>query len=211
VRHNEGDVGGLRPGAPRHRQERGAALIEAALLIPVLLLIVFAVLELGMMFKSATVTSSSSRAGVRLAAATYAPAPAVGSGTAENPDKRGVGDLVASAVAEVLRDRQSGDTPQQLRIYRAQANGTPVGGDFTACATDCLRYVWNGTSWTYSGGTWSSPDACGATLHSIGVYVSVRHEPSNDFIPLGKTLDEYSVMRLEPRPFNQCTGPGGES
>ena len=180
-------------------------------MLPVVLLVVFAVLEFGMLYRSATVTSSASRAGVRLAAATYAAAPAVGSGTAENPDKRGVADLVASAVAEVLRERQSGDTPVQLRIYRAQANGQPIGGSFETCATDCLRFSWDGAAWAYVDGTWSAPDACGASIPSIGVYVSVRHEPSNDLIPLGKTIDEHSVMRLEPRPFNQCTGPGGET
>jgi len=193
------------------RHERGAALVEAAVLLPVVLMIVFAILELGMMFKSATVASSASRAGVRLASATYAPAPAGGAGTADNPDKPGVGGLVASAVAEVLRDRQAGDTPQLLRIYRSQADGTPVGGNFSTCATDCLRYSWNGSGWAFQGGTWTSPDACGAVLHSVGVYVSVRHEASNDFFPLAKTIDEFSVMRLEPRPFVQCTGPGGES
>jgi hypothetical protein len=201
---------GIRERAERRRRDGGAALVEAALVVPIVILIVLAVFELGMMFKSATVANTATRAGARLASSTYALAPTTG-GTADNPNKRGVADLVASAVTEVLRDRQSGDTPQELRIFRAQANGTPVGGDFTACATDCHRYAWNGTSWVHQGGSWDTPDACGSTLHSVGVYVTVRHEAQNGVIPLRRTLDEVTVMRLEPRPGNQCTGPGGES
>ena len=104
----------------QRRQDGGAALVEAALVIPVVLLVVLAVFELGMMFKSATVASSASRAGARLASATYAstsPTTVVGApvGTAV---RSGVPALVAGAVTEALRDRNSGDTPVALRIYR---------------------------------------------------------------------------------------------
>ena len=191
-------------------RDRGAVMIEAALILPILLLIVFAVLELGMMYKSATVASSASRAGVRLASSTYALAPNSG-GTAANPDKRGVADIVAGQVTETLRDRNTTDTPVAMRIYRATADGTPVGGNFTTCATDCLHYRWNGTSFVYDSGTWLTPDACGSVMQSIGVWVSVRHDATNSYIPISRTLGEKSVMRFEPRPSFQCTGPGGET
>jgi Flp pilus assembly protein TadG len=181
--------GTVRSGAPRGR-ERGAVLVETAIVLPVLLMMVFAILEIGMTLRTSTVTSSSTRAGARYAAANYALA-------------------TTPAARLTLRDRQSGDTPQVLYIYRAGATGAPAAGSFASCTTDCLRYAWNGANFVYQGGTWDTPDACGAAINSVGVYVTVLHNTRNTFIPLSTTVDEYTVMRLEPKDPILC--PNGES
>jgi Flp pilus assembly protein TadG len=58
----------LRPGVRRHgRDQRGAVVIEFALIVPLLLLIVFGVLDFGYMLNRTTIVSNASRDGVRTA------------------------------------------------------------------------------------------------------------------------------------------------
>jgi Flp pilus assembly protein TadG len=66
-------LGSLR--APRRRRdERGAVIVEFALVVPLLLLLVFGILEFGYMMNRATLTSNASRDGAREASlgGTYA-------------------------------------------------------------------------------------------------------------------------------------------
>ena len=51
----------LRPSRPSDRpsRERGAALIEAAIAIPVFVLIVFFILELGLLFRDSLTTDNA--------------------------------------------------------------------------------------------------------------------------------------------------------
>lgn len=52
-------------GEPRKRRERGAALIEAAIVIPLLLLLVLGVVEYGFMVNRGTVINNAAREGAR--------------------------------------------------------------------------------------------------------------------------------------------------
>src|SRR5207302_666665 len=60
-----GDRSGDRGG------DRGSALVEAAIILPVVALMIFGIVEIGFLFRSATIVSTSSRSGARLAAAQY--------------------------------------------------------------------------------------------------------------------------------------------
>jgi Flp pilus assembly protein TadG len=197
--------GVARTSASPRRRERGAVLVETALILPILLMIVFAILEIGMTLRTSTVASSSSRAGARYAASNYSLATTAAARLTQ-------GDNVRQVVEEVLRDRQSGDIPQLLYLYQSNTSGHPMPAsqtDFSSCATNCLRYSWNGANFVYQGGTWDVPDACGATINSVGVYLTVQHNTRNSFIPLSTTVDEYTVMRMEPKDPILC--PNGET
>ena len=52
----------------RHDSERGAALVELAMLMPVLLLILTGIAEFGLLFRTYEVTTNAAREGARLAA-----------------------------------------------------------------------------------------------------------------------------------------------
>lgn len=179
--------------AGRASSERGVALVELALCITVILIILYGTVELAFMYRSGTAANTASRAGARLAAATYGDA----------PNKLTAGDQIRISVEEALRQRSSTDTPTILRIYQADATGNPISSTFSACATNCQRYSWIGGQFVYQSGDWTSPDVCGTTIDSIGVYVEMTHASMTGIVRINRTFGERTVMRLEPSPA--CT------
>src|SRR5436305_6878790 len=53
----------------RRRTQRGAALVEAAIVLPVLITLTLGVIEIGFIFKDSLTISSAVRSGVRIGAA----------------------------------------------------------------------------------------------------------------------------------------------
>jgi hypothetical protein len=167
-------------------------LVEATFILPVVLLIIFGIIEVGYLFRSASVVNSASRSGARLASASYASA----------PDKAAAMDEVRKTVEQDLAAKGADDVPVDLWIYRANNLGFPGAPDTTdlsSCSTNCVRFVWNGTSFSPAGGSWASPDACGKVIDYVGVYVTMAHAPFANGILGPKTIGEKTVMRLEPR------------
>ena len=168
-------------------------------MLPFLALLVFAVVELSMVFRTASVASNASRAGAREMAATYPNAT-----VAQRP---GVLTRVATVVEEALRDRSRTDVPQTLRVYRALADGTPADTS-GACDTDCFTYTWNAatTTWVLDpAGSWTNPTVCGTTMDRVGVRITLTHGGSVGPWRFTRPIDERTVMRLEPSVL--CTGP----
>ena len=58
--------------ARSRKTERGAVLIEAVFVFPVLIILTMGILEFGLAFASSATTTASSRSGARLAATAYA-------------------------------------------------------------------------------------------------------------------------------------------
>ena len=170
------------------------------MILPVLVLMVFGIVEIGFLFRSATIVSTSSRSGARLAAAQYGSA---GTTTAQNT----VMDNVRLTVEKDLTSRAGVDTPLDLWIYKADANGNPPSGNFTTCGSPCYVYTWNaGTGhFALSGGSWTTPDACGTDHDSVGVFVRATHRPIGFGSVFGNfTIKESTVMRLEPAGATVC-------
>lgn len=186
---------------PRHtsdRSDRGSALVESAFVFPVVIILLFGIIEVGYLFRSASLITGASRAGARLASAQYGAA--YGSASQE----RTVADATAAAVASELLSKGVTDTPKTLWIYRADANGNTASGNMNSCNSNCFRYAWNSAtkSWTFDSSSpgWPSPDACGQVLDYIGVYIVMQHDPLVAPASLSvRTLDRKTVMRLEPR------------
>jgi hypothetical protein len=171
-------------------------LVEAAFVLPVVILIVFGIIEFGLAFKDALTVSSATRAGARTATAltkqtTYA-------------------DDTATAVAGALQNVLPADSPQYLSVYHADsATGDPVDGSFETCTT-CYRYTWNPSlnsgrgGWAaVSGPTWLSTSqyACGdnSTMY-IGIYVRAKHVYITKLFGSSVQIKDHTVMRLEPVP-----------
>lgn len=180
-------------------RDRGAALAEAALVFPLIALVTFAIVEYGLLFLTQSTSLSAAQDGARLAAA-------------EVPIVTPVNTAFDNARDEVVSDlgALSGQgTPEVLWIYRAAANGEPVGGaGFSSCNTDCRRYTWNGSDFVDPQGTWAAPDAClfdaDRQLDTVGVYVRVRHRLISGFLFDSTTLDEHTTAQLEPIPSEDC-------
>jgi hypothetical protein len=186
--------------AERIEGDRGSALVEAAIVLPVVVLMIFGIVEIGFLFRSATIVSTSSRGGARLAAAQY------GSATTTSAQNT-VMDNVRLTVEKDLVSRAGVDTPVDLWIYKADANGNPPSGNYTTCGSPCYVYAWNaGTGhFALSSGSWPSPNACGLTHDSVGVFVRATHKPIGFSSVFGTfTIKEQTVMRLEPAGATLC-------
>jgi hypothetical protein len=181
--------------------DRGAALLEAAIILPFLVVMVFGIVELGFLFRSATVVNTSTRSGARLVASQY------GSATS-GLSQANVMDNAALTVEKDLASRGGSDTPDQLWIYQAGANGFPMGkSDFSSCTAPCFIYTWDSgnDNFVRQSGSWPLPLVCGTTHDSVGVYVRLSHAPIGFTNFLGDlTVNEKTVMRLEPPSPNSC-------
>lgn len=173
---------------------RGAALVEAALVLPVFLTALFAIIEYGLLYASQSTAGHATRAGVRYAAANYAIA----------GNQTGAANSTRDRIVLNLQSRTKTDVPLELWIYQSTTTGTPTGDDFANCGTDCLRYTWNGHTFALQSGSWTDPDACGATIDSVGVYLTMRHTFVSGFFGSSITQSFHSVARLEPLPTQQC-------
>ena len=178
--------------AVRAERDRGAAAVEAAIVTPLVMLLIFGIVELGFFFKDYLGASSAIRAGVRLASANpryydYAQA------TADNVQRSG------SAIDYA--------TVQQLWVYKANSNNDyPEGfGGFTDCTT-CTKFQWDGSAFvpTHSGWPANTQVACvgpGGPPDRIGVYIKMRHDAITGFVYDTLTIEEHVVMSLEPIPY----------
>ena len=182
----------------RLKGDRGAVLVEAVFVFPVVFFIVMAVLEYGLLFAAQSTTQSSTREGARFAAANFAVA----------ADKKVASDQVMAVVAKDLGALTGYDTPIQLLVYKSDVNGNPVGGLLTSCTASCFHYTWNGTAFvndTPLAPRWNNPQGCiSSTLDSLGIYVEVRHNYVTGAFGSSQLLKEHTVSRLEPLPLIQC-------
>lgn len=188
-------------------------MVEAALILPVIVLLVLGIMEFGLLFTSYSTTTASSRSGARLAATAYSQAGASGNGT-ETSNQQVAAEQIALAVAadlEVLNNAE----PVGMAIYRvnpSSTDGAPAGGfpgpNMTGgCTSRCIRFTWNPATQTFVRGTgsWTDADACGTAVDSIGVYVETEHSYISGILGSTRDVDGHTVMRLEPLPADQCS------
>lgn len=188
---------GRRSGDRGGTGDRGAALIEAVIVMPLVLLVVFGIIEFSSAYHDASVTSDAARAGGRIASA-----------QARNPT---YATNAAAAVAAALKTLPN-TSPQEVWIYAANSQGYPgTGSGFSACGTKCIRYTWNSATkdWNYSTPTGSGWDAtthqvCAEPFDEIGIYVKINHDFLTKLFGASLTLDDHSVFRFEPTPSAVC-------
>ncbi|MFT4010077.1 MAG: pilus assembly protein [Nocardioidaceae bacterium] len=176
----------------RHRTQKGAVAIEAALITPVFILVLFGIIEFGMLFKDWLAVSSSVRAGARLASA--------------EPRVTTFAQDAADNVAMEGNALQMTNV-KQLWVYKADTDGYPTGvGSFSDC-TVCVKFTWNTSSNafepSYSNWESTSQNACQGTQDAIGVYMEIEHDSVTKFIFDSFDITEHTVMSLEPIPVAQ--------
>lgn len=194
----------------RARSDRGAALIEAAIILPVLMVFLLGIIEFGLVYATGATATGASRSGARLAAAAFGPEKATLSTSAGN---------VAAAVSADLGALTSA-VPVGMVIYRVNptgTNGAPSGGFPSAnatmsggCTANCFRYKWDATSKKMvpdggPGWTMANSSVCNAaTADSVGVWVLIRHSYLTKLIGQYNYVEGKTIMRLEPLPSDQC-------
>jgi hypothetical protein len=173
------------------RPDSGAVAVEAALITPVLLLLVFGIVELSLLLKDDLAVSSAVRAGAR-----------TGSSLPRFDD--GTTDFAQEAADQVARSADNLNLPDvALTIYAADTDGNPEsGGTPDSCSNRCVHFRYDSQSQSFvrDGGSWaaSSINACPGDpgQDAIGVYVSYPHH----LAALGGTftLTGRAVMAFEP-------------
>ena len=202
----------------RARRERGAVAVEAALLTPILVLLVFGIIEFSFLMRDHVAVSSAVRTGGRIASAS------ADAGNAEcetGPEAPPCAPASTPALAQVAADsiQRAGsamptDSIDYVLIYKANAQGYPGSDGSTTMPTsctgipDCVRFTWRDSAdkFLYAGGAWNSTtiNACVNESDALGVHMQAHH----DYITglFGSTIDvsDHAVMKFEPLKYEEC-------
>ena len=177
------------------KRESGASTIEAAFVLPILLVIALGAAEFGFAFIDWLSVSNAARTGARIGSA---------AGTDPSADT-----FILNAVEEALSDMDS-STVQAVWIYKADAAGDPADAAFgcdigseSLCTTSNV-YVPKAGGWqcmVTNGCPWAaaSRDDHLPGLDQLGVRIVFDHAWLTNFIPLpGGPWSDSGVFQLEP-------------
>jgi Flp pilus assembly protein TadG len=222
VRHRAsvGWRGRIRARCGDDSSERGAVLVEAAFVLPVLLLLIFGMIEFGLVFKDSLTLSEMVQAGAR-----------VGSELGSQSTDLTASPPVDSTDFEILTAVMAASHPlnstiQYVTIFNADgANGNVPAGCSGANAAsvpgECNVYpgayveslgTTQPANFSNYDSSWppSSRNVTEQTVNGfpgpdyIGVYISAIHSSVTGIVPGGSIhLSDTAVLRLEPQSFQQ--------
>jgi Flp pilus assembly protein TadG len=205
-RRTDTDDRGPTKGSPLTTQrkpanERGAALLEFALVAPILILLVFGIVEYGMFFKDYLTVSNATRAGAR-----------VGSAAGSNAD---ADYQILQAVKTAAAALPGGaNSIEHVTIYRSATTGgapTATCRTTSSAADRCNVYTasaFNQPVQRFGCGPGSLDSAwCPSTRQDsqaigpdyIGVWVKTTHSFVTRMFGTSRTITDSVVMRIEPR------------
>ncbi len=170
------------------RGERGAAMVEAVLIIPLIVLLTFGAIEFGFAFNTQDTIRSATRNGAR-AASTQPKVPAADFEAA-----------AMDALSASVDDLVSG-TPLDAWVYEPNADGSRPA----ACAANCASYQWDGDAFTIrTGGAGWEPEArhaCAGEADRVAVWVRIDYDWLTGLPWSGDgdiRITSNSIMALEP-------------
>lgn len=180
------------------RGERGAALFETAIVLPVLLMLAVGLAEVGFLVIDQMAIANAAREGARVGAAA---GQYVDSG---NPSIT-ADTLILRSVEQAACNLEHGGLIS-VTIYKSDANG-----DLPGDTTKINRYEPSGNlNCTAAGSTslacdgacnWTPPSRSNVDpFDDVGVLVEFDHEPITGIFPFTSTisLSDRAVMRIEP-------------
>jgi len=177
----------------RSRDERGAALVEFAFIVVLLLTIVMGTVEMGLAFKDWLSISTASREAVRVGSA---------AGNDPNTDcfmlEAMAGALFAVQLEDIvdvtIYDAESGPLVGPKNVYRVKS----------AADDDAILLCDKGWFPIQQGWDPSSRGVTAGDLSLLGVQIRFNHDWVTDIGPFGGTSQwtDDAVMRLEPKQFS---------
>jgi Flp pilus assembly protein TadG len=181
--------------------------VEAALVTPLLCLILFGIIEMSLLMRDAVGVTNEVRAGARIAA-TEASA-----GLTTTSPK--VPAFATDAVTAITTAGSSMPLSQTNYVLVYQANSTgyplPAGNTAMTCTTNCVKFVYSAGSLVYSSGSWDSTtiNACvnDPARMSVGVAMSAQHTWITGLFGTSVAVPGRVMMQFEPLPSTTCT-PG---
>jgi Flp pilus assembly protein TadG len=185
-----------------HRdRERGTALVEFALVAPVLMLLIFGAFEYGLFFKDYLTVSNTTRTGARVGSA---------AGSSADADYQILQAVKAAATALP----GGSNSIQTITIYKATAaGGGPTANCQTASSSSdrCNTYTASAFAQPLSkfgcgtgsiDSTWcptTREDSQAVGPDYIGVWVKTTHGFVTKLFGASKTITDSVVMRIEPK------------
>lgn len=181
------------------RKDRGANLVEFAIVMPIILLVVIGILEVGVAFRDLLTVSNAAKEGVRVVAA-----------MGDDP----MSDcLVLTKTSSALSSSISLTNLLTIQIFRADSAGNQIGIDTNsytlpvgADPTDCTQ--WSPNPVDIDSLNWSPLDRSvkigpSNDLDIAGVRVTYQHNWITGFPPFVNSfvVDEATVSRLEPEEY----------
>ena len=181
--------------------DRGASAVEAAIVTPVVMMLLFGIIELGFVFKDYLAVAGAVRAGVRTASA--------------NPRTANFAQVAANKVAQTGGAMNFSDV-KQLWVFKVDPNTNKTIGftNYSDC-NFCVKFKWDSgtkafvqtsTSWLYT-----DQNACslsiGGPLDRIGVYIQLKHNPFTGLVLQTIYISEASILSLEPIPVSSGCKP----
>ena len=199
----------------RRRGQRGAVAVEAALVTPLLMILLFGVIELSLLMRDTVAVNSSVRSGARIASVSAAAGPGTCEASANPPPcTPAQAPALAQAAADAIQRAGSAmpkDSIEWVMIYEAGGNGYPLGQSTLTCGSNCVTYVWDDAlnKFRYSSGAWDSTGQVNACVNdpgrdSVGVAMRARHSWVTGLFGSGMDVTERSVMQFEPLPNDNC-------
>jgi TadE-like protein len=200
------------------RNQRGAVAVEAALLTPLLALVLFGIVEMSLYMRDVVSVNSSVHVGTRMASVSAGAGPATCTPSPCTPPSA---PMLAQLTANAIQQAGTAMPQDQINwiiVYRANTLGypQPAGNTSAVCSTDCVRYVWNDATskFVYSSGGWTSSqiNACINDVNrmSVGVIMNADHPWITGLFGGPATVQERSVMQFEPLSNDTCK-PGTHS
>lgn len=171
----------------RGRRERGATLMEAALILPLLLVIGIGLAETGFAVVDWMAVSNATREGTR-----------VGSSAGNDPQA----DQVILSVVGQASCALHGGKVTRVRIYHADETGGLVGSSQNVYAPTSINCATKTSTWAPVGSLgWPSTSRANKlpTLDHLAVEVTFERKSVTGILPLFQgTFTDTAVMRIEP-------------
>jgi hypothetical protein len=199
------------------RSERGAVVVEAALVTPLLMALLLGIIEMALLMKDDVALTSAVRNGGRIASANAGAGPggvAADDGSCTSPCSPASAPMFAQLAANAIQTAGSAlakDSIQELWIYRANNKGYPGTDGATAmvCGANCVRYKWMDSKdqFRYFSGSWASTsvNACANNNpDSVGVYMKAQHDFVSGFFRDNILIEDHAVFTFEPLPTLSC-------
>ena len=192
--------------------QRGAVAVEAALLVPILLVLLLGIVEWALMMRDSLSVTEAARVGARTASAM----------PRQSAFTQATVDAIGVAGSAMPKSRIS-----QVLVYKANDRGYPgpSGSTTMSCSgyeSSCDRYVWDAghsrfvlspasSPWNPRGtsGAPGNVNACpvgsGGPPDSVGVYVEAVHPWVTGLFGSSRTLRDRAVLPFEPMQIGACS------
>jgi hypothetical protein len=189
--------------------------MEAALVTPLIVTMLFGILEMAFLMKDNVALTSAVRLGGRTASAS------AGAGPGSTDDKgdcivpctsNSVPKLAVLAANAIQRGGSAlpEDSISEMWVYKANAKGYPgaTGASTWTCGADCVKFSWvkAKNQFRYVSGSWTSStiNACPGTSDGVGIYMKANHAFLTGLLGSSLSIEDHAVFAFEPLDPGAC-------